>query len=89
VALASPVTGTGHTLGDFDAAILHELVERGSEGLAGRVATRLAGSGRSLQREGKPVTDSAEQQRIIEEACRNFMATALPQFVRLGICTPA
>jgi hypothetical protein len=83
------VTGTGHSLGDFDAAILHELVERGGEGLAARVATRLAGSGRTLQRNGKPVTEQADRERIVEEACTNFRGTALPQLVRLGICTPA
>ena len=89
LALASPVTGTGHTLGDFDAAILHELVERGADGLASRVATRLAGSGRTLQRNNAPVTDAAEREKIVAEACTNFRATALPQLVRLGICAPA
>jgi hypothetical protein len=35
------MTGTGHSVGDLDAAILHELVEGGAEGLAGRVDARL------------------------------------------------
>jgi SAM-dependent methyltransferase len=89
LALASLVTGTGHTLGDFDAAILHELAERGADGLASRVATRLAGSGRTLQRNNAPVTDAAEREKIVAEACTNFRTTALPQLVRLGICAPA
>jgi hypothetical protein len=41
LALASDMTGTGHSVGDLDAAILHELVEGGAEGLAGRVDARL------------------------------------------------
>jgi SAM-dependent methyltransferase len=85
LALASHRTGTGHTLGDLDAAILHELIERGADGLAGRVDTRLVGSGRSLQREGKPVTDAAERLQLVEAACTAFRQTSLPQLIRLGI----
>jgi SAM-dependent methyltransferase len=89
VALASVSTGTGHTLGDLDAAILHELVERGAAGLAGRVDTRLVGSGRSLERQGKPVTDAAERLQLVEAACAAFRQTSLPQLARLGIVLPA
>jgi SAM-dependent methyltransferase len=89
VALASQTTGTGHVLGDFDAAILHELVERGRDGLAERVETRLAGSGRSLQQNGQPVTDPAVRRQIIEQACGNFMGTMLPVLAQFGIITPA
>ena len=85
VALASTVTGTGHTLGDFDAAILHELADGGSDGLAQRVDARLAESGRSLQQEGKPVTDSAARQKLVEDACNAFTTTSLPQLTQLGI----
>ena len=35
VSLASVTTGTGHSLGDFDAAILHELNEAGETGFSG------------------------------------------------------
>jgi hypothetical protein len=72
VALASEATGTGHMLGDFDAAILHELVERGRDGLAARVETRLAGSGRSLQQNGQPVTDAAARKQIVEHCPRDL-----------------
>lgn len=87
VALASEATGTGHVLGDFDAAILHELVERGRDGLAERVETRLAGSGRSLQQNGEPVTDPAARKQIVEQACSSFISNTLPLLVQLGIVT--
>jgi hypothetical protein len=89
IALASEATGTGHMLGDFDAAILHELVERGRDGLAARVETRLAGSGRSLQQNGQPVTDLAARKQIVEQACSNFLATTLPLLAQFGIVTKA
>jgi SAM-dependent methyltransferase len=89
VAMASVTTGTGHSLGDFDAAILHELVEGGAEGLTARVDGRLAGSGRSLQKDGKAVADAAERLQLVEQACEAFVKTSLPQLVRLGIVMPA
>jgi hypothetical protein len=87
IALASTSTGTGHTLGDFDAAILHELVERGRDGLAGRVETRLTGSGRTLQQNGQPINDAAKRSQLVEEACQAFIRVSLPELVRLGIVT--
>jgi hypothetical protein len=85
ISLASVATGTGHSLGDFDAAILHELNEAGKAGLADRVIARLADSKRSLQRDGKPVADKATHQEMVEQACARFIKTSLPQLSRLGI----
>ncbi|MFM8436817.1 MAG: methyltransferase regulatory domain-containing protein, partial [Planctomycetia bacterium] len=85
LALASPKTGTGHTLGDLDGAILHELAGGGRAGLAERIESRLAGSGRSIQKEGAPVTDPGERRRLITEACDAFVKSSLPQLARLGI----
>ena len=85
VSLASVATGTGHSLGDFDAAILHELSEAGETGLTERVIARLADSKRSLQKDGKPVTDNAIRQEMVEQACALFIKTSLPQLSRLGI----
>ena len=85
VSLASVATGTGHSLGDFDAAILHELSEAGETGLAARVIARLADSKRSLQKDGNPVTDNAIRQEMVEQACTLFIKTSLPQLSRLGI----
>ncbi|MFM7290207.1 MAG: methyltransferase regulatory domain-containing protein [Planctomycetia bacterium] len=85
VALASMLSGTGHPVGDLDAAILHELAERGRDGLAARVSQRLDASGRTLQENGKPVADAAERGRLVQEACDAFISKSLPELVRLGI----
>jgi hypothetical protein len=89
VALASEATGTGHTLGDLDAAILLELAEGGSTGLAERVDARLVRGGRSLQRDGQPVNDPAERTALVGQACDAFRANLLPGIMRLGIATEA
>jgi len=89
LALASTLSGTGHALGDFDAAILHELVARGRDGLTARVDTRLAGSGRSLQQNGQPVNDPAARRQLVEQACTAFVETTLPVLARLGIVAAA
>jgi hypothetical protein len=89
VALASPGSGTGHTLGDFDAAILHELVAGGADGLASRIDARLTAAGRTLQKDGKTVTDPTERQALVRTACDAFRATSLPQLARLGIVASA
>jgi len=85
VSLASMATGTGHSLGDFDAAILHELSEAGEAGLAERVIARLAESKRSLQKDGKPVTDNIIRKEMVEQACAHFIRKNLPQLSQLGI----
>jgi len=87
VALASTLTGTGHVVGDLDAAILHELSVRGRDGLAARVAKRLEASGRTIQRDSKPVNDAEKRSQLVEEACQAFIHASLPEFVRLGIVT--
>jgi hypothetical protein len=88
VPLASPWTGTGQTIGDLDAAILREIVAGGPDGLAERMAERLAAAGRTLQRDGTPVHDSAEQRALVETACDTFVAVTLPRLAALGIVVP-
>ena len=85
VALASVATGTGHHLGDFDAAILHELVTHGRDDIAARIDTRLANSGRALQQNGQPITDSNERSKLVQQSCDAFFTVGLPQLARLGI----
>jgi SAM-dependent methyltransferase len=87
--LASGVTGTGHSFGDFDSAILHELVVRGRDGLADRVDSRLVGSGRSLQQDGQPVNDPDTRRRLVEQACTAFIDSTLPLLARFGIVADA
>jgi SAM-dependent methyltransferase len=89
VTLASRHTGTGHTLGDLEAAMLLEVSERGRDGLADRVAGRLAATGRSLQQQGRTITDPAEQATLVAQACDVFLTSSLPALARLGIVAPA
>ena len=88
VALACSATGTGHTLGDFDAAILHELCSAGKEGLAERVIVRLRDSKRSIQKDGKPITDDTLRREMVEQACTVFLTEGIPRLCRLGIIEP-
>ncbi len=88
VALASEASGTGHSLGDLDAAILHELTERGRDGLAERIDARLVSGGRTLQRDGKAITDADERLRVVQAACDTVCATTVPHLARLGIVAP-
>jgi SAM-dependent methyltransferase len=88
VAVASEATGSGYTLGDLDAALLHEFVERGGAGLADRLAARLAAAGRTLQRDGTRVEDPAEQRTLIEAASAAFLQKTVPHLVRIGVVSP-
>jgi hypothetical protein len=85
VALASELTGTGYVIGDLDAALLHEATTVGTAGLAERLASRLAASGRALQQDGKRVDDSAEQRKLVDAACEAFLKTTLPRLANVGV----
>jgi len=85
VALASLRTGTGLQIGDLEAAMLLELSERGQAGLAERIVARLAAGNRSLQQDGKPVTDEAARQRIVEQACQAFLQARVPQLLAADV----
>ena len=85
VSLACAATGTGYSLSDFDAAILYELSEAGKNGLADRVLAQLTKSERSIQKDGKPITDDKIRREVVEETCARFLSQAVPQLYRLGI----
>jgi len=89
VALASAASGTGHVIGDLDAAILHELAAGGPEGLAGRIDARLVAAGRSIQHNGQAVTDPAARLATLRTACDAFLGERLPQLRQLGIVAAA
>jgi len=89
LALASRLTGTGHALGDLDAAILDELAARGAQGLADRVESRLTASGRTIQRDGAPVSDRATRTEMLAGACDLFRRQSLPMLAALGIVARA
>jgi len=88
VALASTVSGTGHLIGDLEAAILDELVGRGRDGLADRVDARLAASGRLLQADGKPVTDEPQRKELVSRFCRAFLDARLADLATMEILAP-
>ncbi len=83
--LASTLTGSAITLGDFDAAILSELVSGGRDRLAERIVALMDSRQRVLNHEGKPVTDPAERLRRVEEGCAAFQETIFPALVEQGI----
>ncbi len=85
VALASERLGTGQAIGDLDAAILQEFVAGGREGLSDRLARRLAASRRTLQRDGKPVDDPADQRKLVDAACDIFLSLTVPRLGQVGI----
>ena len=85
VSLACAAIGTGYSLSDFDAAILYELVEAGKNGLADRVLAQLSKSARSIQKDGKAITDDKIRREVVEQACAQFLSQAVPQLYRLGI----
>jgi hypothetical protein len=87
-ALACERTGTGFVIGDLDAALVAETAAGGVAGLADRLTSRLAASGRTLQRDGKPVNDPAEQQALVAAACAAFTSTTLPRLAQFGVLVP-
>ena len=89
VPLASTVTGSAITLGDFDAAILSEAVAGGGDDLARRVEGLLASRERVLHHEGKAVTDPAERMQRIEAGCAAFRTQVLPVLLALGVVSLA
>lgn len=85
VALASECTGSGQVIGDLDAAILQEAVAGGSDGIADRLAARLAATGRALQRDGQRVDDPVAHRGLVDAACEAFLTTTLPRLVQVGV----
>jgi len=89
VALASRRSGTGLQIGDLEAAILLDLADGGRNELADRVVARLGASGRTLQKDGKPVTDAASLSQIVNQACDAFLTGRVPQLLAAGVIAPA
>jgi SAM-dependent methyltransferase len=88
VAFASSRTGSGVQVGDLEAAFLLEFVENGSTGVAERLDQRLTASGRSIQREGQPVTDVATRLQILTQAGEGFLTSRLPILLATGVVEP-
>ena len=84
-ALASPVSGTGHNISNFEAVILLELTLAGNGGLSERVMQRLIASDISLNEKCEPITDQRLIAQVVDEACKRFCSDSLPLLFQLGI----
>jgi SAM-dependent methyltransferase len=86
-AFASPLTRSGHTLGDLHVLLLDELLQRGREGLELRLATRLQATGKHLRHHatGSVLEHVAEMAAALEEIVLSFLETELPELCRVGI----
>lgn len=89
VSLASEKTGTGHVLNDFNAVILHELVERGHAGLAERVTDHVEKSGRELKKGGVKIENREERVAVLQQLCDAFFATYFQDLVNVEIIKEA
>lgn len=88
--LAAPVIGSALQVDLLDTLVLGAL-ESGhpadADGLAAYVLATLDRCGRSLQRDGKAVTDAAEARPLAQERVRTTLAERLPVFRALGMVT--
>jgi ubiquinone/menaquinone biosynthesis C-methylase UbiE len=89
VSLASKLTGTGHILNDFNATILHELIERGLPDLAERVTVHVEKSGKELKKGGVKLATHEERVAVIQTLCDTFFSTYFQDFVNIGIIEEA
>jgi hypothetical protein len=87
VVLASPFTGNGELLTDLEAGLLDERVRGGLAGLVDRVEARLLGTGRTLQVEGRPVTEASARRSLLQQTCQTFEEEGLARLAHLGILT--
>jgi SAM-dependent methyltransferase len=86
--LAAPRLGSAYASEPLETLVVGELLagkpaEIGS--LAGDLLTTLHNSGRGMQRDGQPVNDLVESNRLISEAIANVLERRLPVLRRLGI----
>jgi SAM-dependent methyltransferase len=84
-AVASPTTGTGHILKEFDAGIALALTEHGPKQLAENVDALMTAKNRTLKRNNAPITDAQKRLNIIRPVCENFMKTILPEMLQINV----
>lgn len=86
--LAAPAIGSAVGADVLETMVVGELLAgrpADVEPLAAEVLAVLARSGRSVQRDGKPVTDPVEARPIISDAIRNMIEKRFPVLRRLGV----
>jgi SAM-dependent methyltransferase len=86
--IAAPAIGSAVGGDILETLLVGELLA-GKPADAGALATQLAGvlgrSGRSVQRDGKPVTDPAETLRVVTEAVVGMVEKRVPVLRQLGV----
>ncbi len=89
--LASPVTGAGFNADFVETVILPALLAGTTEvsALVDRVLVHLAATGRSVVREGKPVTDPAQARTEMTGTITRILADRVPIYRRLGVLPAA
>ncbi len=86
--LAAPAIGSAIGADILETMFVGELLagrQPDANALATSILASLARSGRSIQREGKPVTDPAETTRIVGDAVNNMIEKRVPLLRSLGI----
>jgi predicted O-methyltransferase YrrM len=89
VSMASTLTGTGHVMNDFNALILHELIERGYDKIAERVTDHIDKSGRELKQSGVKLTERVDRVAAMQQLCDNFFSEYFQDFVNIGVIEEA
>lgn len=86
--LASPVIGSALDADIMEALIAGALLEGkqgGPEALTTELLTTLGRTGRNVQRDGWPITEPAERERIVAEVVATFLERRLPVLKNLGV----
>ncbi len=89
--LASPVTGSGFSVDFVETVMLPEVLAGRSETqhLVDHILGRLAATGRSVVREGKPVTDPAAARTEITGTVNRLLGERMALYRRLGVVPAA
>jgi hypothetical protein len=86
--LAAPLLGSAFPSEPLVTLVVGELLAgRPADvpSLAGELLTALGRTGRGVQRDGQPVTDPVEANRIMSEAIANILERRVPLLRRLGV----
>jgi SAM-dependent methyltransferase len=86
--LAAPLLGSAFPSEPLETLVVGELLAgRPADvpSLAGELLTALGRTGRGVQRDGQPVTDPVEANRIMSEAIANILERRVPLLRRLGV----
>ena len=88
--LAAPAIGSAIGADILETLLVGELLA-GKPADVGALASELLGilgrSGRSVQRDGKPVTDPAETLRIVTDAVAGMLERRVPLLLGIGVLT--